>query len=196
MLHDYRIILVGLALAINVVSFFPYIRDILRGTTKPHPFTWFIWSLINIIAFFAQFSAGGGIGVLVTVSTVFGCSTITILSLSRGEKSVPLIDWFSLAGAIAGVILWRVTHDPLAAVVFVVIADALAGIPTLRKAYWKPYEETALAYTLGMLGFVFGIPAFESLNLTTVLYPAFIILFNGFLVGMLLLRRRQLGRVR
>lgn len=195
MTYDYHFLFAAGAAFFTIWCYIPYVRDIFRGTTKPHPFTWFVWALINIIAFFAQLAAGGGAGAWVTATVATGCLIIAILSLARGERRITTLDWLCFVGALLSLILWRVSNDPFVAIVFVTLTDALASVPTFRKSYLRPHEETASTYALGVIGFALELAAFQSFNQTTALYPVFIVIMNGALVVMLLLRRRQLGRV-
>ena len=192
-MYDYHVVLAAVSTFLYLGSFALYFRSIFLSTTKPHPFTWFIWGLINVIAFFAQLAEGGGVGTAVTAAVALGCLTIATLSLSRGEKQIVIIDWFCFLGALLSIVLWQLTGNPLVAIVLIVITDALALAPTFRKAYWKPHEEAALPYTVGVISFLLQIAAFEVLNPTTVLYPAFIVVADSLLVVVLLLRRRQLA---
>lgn len=194
-MYDYHIVLGIIASVAGVLGFVPYFRDIFRGTTKPHPFTWFIWGLINVIAFFAQAAKGGGAGTWLTAVVSIGCLTIAALALFRGERRIVALDWWCFAGALLGVILWRLTDNPFIAIIFVICTDALASVPTFRKGYWRPSEETVLSYGIGIVTHTLALFAFESFNLTTALYPAFIALANTAFVAMLLLRRRQLARI-
>lgn len=192
MTYNYHFFLAVIAAAVIAWSDVPYVLDTLRGTTKPHPFTWFIWALINIIAFFAQLSRGGGFATLVTAVVVLGCLTIALMSVTRGEKRITRLDWICFLGALLSIVLWILSKDPFVAIVFVTLTDALAFIPTFRKGYLRPFEETASSYALGVVGFVLELVAFQSFNPTTALYPVFIIAANVALAAMLLLRRRQL----
>ena len=63
---DYKTALTIIASGVSVVSYIPYFRDIFKRQTKPHIFSWFVWGLISIIAFFAQLAKGAGVGALVT----------------------------------------------------------------------------------------------------------------------------------
>ena len=195
MTYDYHVVLGILAACIGVVSLAPYIRDMFKATTKPHPLTWFVWALINIIAFFAQVAAGGGPGAWVSGVVALECFAVALLSLSRGEKRITVLDWWCFAGALAGVIFWQLTNSPLVAVIFVTLTDALASVPTFRKSYLRPHEETVSSYLLGTLRSLLALPALQVFNVTTVLYLAFIAVSDALLVVMVLLRRRQLGRV-
>ncbi len=192
---DYHVVLGIVSSAIAVASFVPYFRDMWRGTTKPHPFTYFIWGLISAIAFFAQLAAEGGPGAWVNGVVTVELWTTALVALWWGEKGITKLDWWCLASALAGIVLWQITNEPLAAVVLVSATDVLAAVPTFRKSYSKPNEETASAYVLGAVRSLVSIPALRMLNLTTVLYPATVALVDITLVTLLFIRRRKLKGV-
>ena len=75
----------------------------------------------------------------------------------------------------------------------ITVIDALGFVPTFRKSYSRPFEETAVTYAISGLKFVVAILALENLSLVTWLYPASLVLMNGLFVGMVLTRRRQLS---
>ena len=191
MIYDYHI-LFGIASAVlGTVGFFPYIRDILRGTTKPHPFSWFIWGVVSGIGFLAQLAGGGETGAWITGVGSVGCFIITALALRQGEPTIVALDWWCLGGAIAALVLWRITNNPLSATILVTLTDFLATIPTLRKSYLRPHEETVATYAMGFVGFSLGLLALRSFNLTTALFPAYVVIMNGCLVLTLLIRRNR-----
>lgn len=189
---DYKIILGISASVLGFIGYVPYFRDIFQGRTKPHIFSWFVWSLLTGIAFFAQLSKGAGAGAWVTGFTAAVSLSIAILAFFRGEKHITKIDWATFIGALSGLIFWGLTANPLSAVIIITVTDALAFAPTFRKSYCKPHEETASTFALSALKFVFGLAALQSYNLTTWLYPASLVLMNGLFVVMLLLRRHIL----
>jgi hypothetical protein len=169
-----------------------YLKNVFFGRTKPHVFSWLLWSLLAGIGFFAQISKGAGVGAWVTGMTGVMCLLIAIIGIFSGKDHILRIDIWCFIGALLGVIVWRITDDPLAAVLIVSVIDALAFIPTFRKAYSRPYEETASAFALAALKWTLGIIALESLNLTTAIYPASLVFTNGLFVTMLIVRRTQL----
>lgn len=191
-MYDYHTILGALALIVGVVGYIPYIRDTLRGTTKPHPFTYLIWALIGGITFIAQIvnSAGPGAWAM-GIPVLFGI-LIAALSIKKGERTLTKSDWLCLTGALVAVVVWRLTSDALYAVLIVIIINALAFIPTFRKAYWKPNEETASSYALGVLRSLISIPALVAFNVVTLLPLVYHILINMIFVVMLLVRRRNM----
>jgi hypothetical protein len=191
---DYKAVFGVIASLIGLVSSVPYLADILRRKTKPHLFTWLVWGILTSIAFFAQVARQGGAGAWVTGVTALTCFVFTALAVRYGEKDIKPIDWLSLLGALLGLLLWAFTSDPLLAVILITIIDLIGFAPTLRKAYFKPHEETAVFFFLSIWKFGAGLVALGSYNLTTCLFPAAVALFNVIFVTTLLVRRRVLAR--
>ncbi len=193
-MNDYKVVLGSVAVIVAFVGYFFYVRDIMRGKTKPHAFSWLIWGLLEAIAFFAQLAKGGGAGAWVTGFGALIAIGVSIVGFVQREKDIKFIDWLALAGALIGIGLWQATSNPLLAVVSVTVADAVAFVPTFRKGYHKPQEETLIEYALSSVKWMIGIFALQSLNLTTWLYPASLIITNGSFVVMAAIRRRQLQK--
>jgi hypothetical protein len=187
-----KVILTILATTIGLIAYYPYVRDVLKAVTKPHAFSWLIWALLESIAFFAQLSKGGGIGALVTGASALVVLFIAIQSLRSKDKDITLFDWLAFAGAIIGLLLWRLTDDALFAVILVSVTDALAFLPTFRKTFYRPNEETLSEYGLSAVKWLIGIFALQTLNLTTWLYPASLVLTNSTFVIMGLIRKNKL----
>ncbi len=189
---DYKTILAGVGIAIGFVSYGSYFRGIFKGQTKPHIFSWFVWSLINGTAFFAQLVKGGGAGAWITGVNAALCVAVTILAVFRGEKEITKSDWYSLVGALAGISGWILTKNPLTAVVLISVTDFFAIFPTVRKAYYKPYEENAFAFGIDLIKFSLELFALGAFNLTTALFPITILVNDTALVSMILIRRRRI----
>jgi hypothetical protein len=47
-----------LAALASVVNAIPYIRDTLRGTTRPHRATWLVWAVLAIVVCMSQRADG------------------------------------------------------------------------------------------------------------------------------------------
>ncbi|MDB5181403.1 MAG: hypothetical protein JWP13_166 [Candidatus Saccharibacteria bacterium] len=179
------------AVVLGFVSYVPYFRGILAGKTKPHAFSWLVWSMVNAIAFFAQVSSGGGAGAWVTGFTTLACAAVTMAAMRNGWSHITRMDWVFFAGSLAALALWLVTKDPLGSVILVTIIDILAFVPTLRKSYHKPDEESASLYALSAVKFAISLAALSALTLTTVLYPLSLVVTNGLFAALILWRRNQ-----
>ncbi|OGG53153.1 hypothetical protein A3H16_00010 [Candidatus Kaiserbacteria bacterium RIFCSPLOWO2_12_FULL_53_8] len=195
MTYDYHIVLGAIAAVGSLVGYGLYFRSIFRGITKPHPFSWLIFVVLDGTVFVAQVVSGGGPGAWVTGVSALMNALIFLLALTRGEKRIAKVDWVCLACAFFGIVLWWITDQPLLGVVFAAAADAIAKVPTLRKSYLRPDEESITLWSLDILKFSLSIAALSSVTLTTALFPAEAVVTNGLLVILILLRRRQLDRI-
>jgi hypothetical protein len=128
-----------------------YILAVVRGKAKPNRVTWLLWALAPLIAFAAEIKEGVGLPAIVTFMAGFGPSLIVITSFLH-KKSVWKITRFDIICgmlSLLGLGLWLITRHGNVAIIFSIFADALAGVPTLVKAYKDPGSESSLVFTLG-----------------------------------------------
>lgn len=182
------------SLAVGVIAYVPYFRSILSGHTKPHMFTWLIWSLLSGIAFFAQQKGGAGAGAWATGFEMVACFSVAAVSFFVGEKDITRSDWVSFLTALCAIPLWRITQEPFAAVLLVSVIDTLGFYPTFRKSWMKPGEELLWTYTLSASKYVLALFALDAVNWTTALYPAVVVISNMSFVLLALCRRHALKR--
>lgn len=187
----YKIILGYTAVLIGLVSFLPYLRNIFIGKTKPHAFSWLVWSILGGIGFFAQVVKHGGAGSWVTGFEAFACFVIFLLALAKGYRNFTTFDWSALGVALVAIMLWIITHDPALSVILVTLTDAVGFLPTYKKAYTHPHEETASIFALAIISHIISLYALDSLSLATWLYPASLVFTNGLCFAILMVRRRH-----
>jgi len=182
----------GLAsVVMTFIQFGPYIRDILTRKTFPHAFSWFVWGLPCCIVFAAQLAEGGAAGAWATGFTTVACTAIFFLSLYFGDHDIHLIDWICLILAISAILIWAITKDPLGAVILITLADVLGFVPTMRKSWHKPQEETLSSYFVAGFKWILALMAFQKLSLVLWLYPVSMIFANWFLVLILMRKYKR-----
>lgn len=74
------------------------------------------------------------------------------------------LDYILMASALAGIILWYFTNDPNLAIIFSLVADFLASLPTILKSIKNPESESWLAYAISTLGFGISVLAIHVFN--------------------------------
>src|SRR5687768_1636337 len=146
------------AVVLAFISYTPYINDTMKGKTKPHVYSWFVWGFVSIIVFALQLSDGGGIGSFVTLSGAVIALLIFALGIRSGKKDITRTDTIFFALALLATGFWIFANQPFLSVTLLVIIEMLGFAPTLRKAWHKPNEETfstwglnAVRYTLALL---------------------------------------------
>lgn len=187
-----KIIFGILAASVTVISYFPYLRDVFKGKTKPHAYTWLIWSITQSIAVFGILSGQGGSPA--TYGLVIGaalCFVVFILSLKYGTKDITLFDSVILTVALISIFVWIKLNNLTLAVIIISVIDFLGYVPSFRKSYKDPYSETVLAWLGFIMSGIFGILALNEYNLLTLTYVLTITLANIILVLICLLRRKS-----
>lgn len=189
---DYKSIIGVTAVIISIVGVIPYFKDILAGKTKPHAFSWLVWGILTGIGFAGQVAGGAGPGAWVTGFSSLTCFVIFIAGVVKGRTNIVLLDWLSLLGAGIALILWYVTENPLYSIILIIIIDAFGFYPTVRKSYYKPYEETLIFYFLNGFKMFISLFALSNYTLTTLLYPIYLIAADWLFITMLHFRRKLL----
>lgn len=188
MLHFFGILAGLLALVATI----PYLRDILKGTTRPNKVSWLIWVILQTIALLSQWASGGKDSLLLTIGDLAASATILVLAFYKGESKWHWLDRLALIGAGAGLILWYILNQPVIALMMTIFVDFCGVAPTLRKAYVDPQSETMSTWLLVGIGAVFGALAVGKLNATLLVYPLYLMCANlGVAVAMGLGRLRR-----
>lgn len=180
------------AIALTLYAFHPYIRGILRGTVRPHVFSWVIWGITTFVVFLAQLASGGGAGAWAI--GVSACITLCIAALAflkRAEIDITRLDWTFFIAALSSLPLWYLSDSPLSAVVVLTIVDLLGFGPTLRKAYALPHTESLSFFGLFLLRNLLVVLALEHYSVTTWLFPVAVAIACGLLMAIIVVRRRQ-----
>jgi hypothetical protein len=89
---DYKAVLGITATALTFIAYIPYYRDILRGKTHPHIYSWSLWFLLTILIVAQQIAGGAGYAALVTLAAGLLCIGVIILSLKDGKKEITRSD--------------------------------------------------------------------------------------------------------
>ncbi len=182
-----------LTLIIAAISYSLYLKDVFAGKTKPHAITWLVSSLIAGVTFATQRSNGAGAGGWVTGFAAVMCGIIFLTALKYGEKKITRLDWYCLAIALLAILLWYQTDTDEIAVSLAAFAFLMGIIPTYRKSFYKPHQETAITFGLNGLKFLIALTALNTISYATALYPVVIAVTNLSLASMILWRRASLG---
>ncbi|MBI2330527.1 hypothetical protein HYU94_03975 [Candidatus Daviesbacteria bacterium] len=120
-----------------------YLLDTIKGKVKPHKVTWFLWALAPFIAFAAQIDQEVGLSSYMTLA--LGIIPVSIFIASFLKKSaywkITVFDLICGALALVGLLLWGITKIGNLAILFAVLADGLAGVPTVIKSFKAPETE-------------------------------------------------------
>ncbi len=189
---DIKIILGAGAALLALISSFLYIKDIFRGNTKPHIYTWLIWSVLTTIVFLGQWISGGGPGSWAT--GVSALATIFILFLSLrggyGTKDITNFDKICLALALVAILPWLLVKSVLWSVILATLIDLIAFFPTMRKTWHAPYSESLGSMYVDATKHSLSIFSMSSYSLVNVIFPASVLIIKFIIIGEIVFLRK------
>ncbi len=171
------------ALAATSVIFFlfaapPYIIDTLKGKTKPERATWFVFSVLGIIAFISQAKLGATWSLVFSGIDTLGSLIVLGLSIKFGVGGWTKLDRIALTIAAVGVVAALVAREPILALLGNILADISGTVLTVYKTFRAPTTETTISWLLTGTSACLGVLSVGSFNFTLILYPAYIALAN------------------
>ena len=180
MTFDWHSILGSIAGLIAMLAVIPYIKDIIHGTTRPNIFSWALWVLLLGISLLAQVSAGASWSALMILGDIVGTSTVLMLCLwgySYGKYG--RVEWVCTILALVAIALWQLAHEPVLAIACAIIADLMAAVPTLIKAYKDPWSEAPMQFFIISFASLLALFSSTLLDAANLLFPAYLLLLNG-----------------
>ena len=190
-----KLILSIFAVFLTFIGYFPYIKDIFKGKTKPHIFSWFIWSVTTSIIYALQITAGAGSGAWVTLCLIFIMLFIVLLGFKNGNKNIKKIDVLFLFLALSALPIWFFVKQPIFSIILLCFVDILGFIPTVRKSWNDPYSETLSLYTITTFRHGLSFFALAKYNIVTYLFPVTWIFVNAFFSIILIVRRMKINKI-
>ena len=125
---------------IGSIGGFKYLYDTIKGTARPNRVTWLLWGLLPMVIFVAQRTQG--VEGVSWVSFAAGLTPLLIFAASFLNKNAywqtTSLDYLCMAIAFVGIGLWAIAREANTAILFSIIADAAAAVPTVIKAYKYP----------------------------------------------------------
>src|SRR5581483_9723552 len=164
-----------------------YVLHTLRGEVRPHKVTWLLWAIAPLVGFAAQLSEGVGIRALTTFIVGFMPACIFIASFVNPEAGWGVTRFDVVCGVLSllGVALWAVTSDGNVAILFAIVADGLAAVPTLRKAYTYPETESDTLFWFGIANAAIGLLIVDAWDFEKYAFAAYLLMVNAVMAGII-----------
>ncbi|HEY4513625.1 MAG TPA: hypothetical protein VJH06_03895 [Candidatus Paceibacterota bacterium] len=137
-----------------------YIRDIFLGKTRPNFVSWFMWMLAPFVGVFLQIQAGAGFIYTLPVFMAGFVPFLVLIAALIKKNAYWKITFFDIACGIFSILalfLWISTKNTTLSVIFAILADGLAVVPTLVKSWKAPETETGITYLSGIINNTIGL---------------------------------------
>lgn len=157
-----------------------YLLDTLKGKVKPNRVSYLFWAAAPLIAFFAEINQSVGLPALMTFMVGFLPLTVLVASFVNKNAAWKLNSFDVTCGALSllGLVLWFITKSGNIAIVFSILADALAALPTIVKAFNSPETESAWPYFTATISATLTLLTLPVWNIATCAFPIYILLVS------------------
>jgi hypothetical protein len=177
-----------LGAAIGALGTTVYLRDTLRGTTKPNRVTWLLWAVAPLLAAAVELNEGVGLRALPTF--MIGFMPLLVFAASFHSPvavwKIRRIDYACGLMSVVGTVVWLVTRNGVLAISAAILADFLAGVPTIMKSWTHPETETVYSYIGAVMSMGIVLLTIQHWTFDVAAFPIFIVCIGSvevFLVG-------------
>lgn len=180
-----------LAGIIGILSFIPYVLDMLKGKTRPNKATWLIWAVLGIIIAVSYYLAGARETAWVPIGYAFGIVVVALPALKYGEGGWTNLDKACLVGAGAGLALWAVTNNPVLPLYLTIAIDAIGAVPTIKKAYLRPETESRDSWLMFLVANTLNLFAISEWTLVVASYPVYVLVLSAVMSALLVRKKAK-----
>lgn len=166
-----------------------YAKAILKGDAKPHRTTRLVLLLITSLSTLSLFAQGNTVAIWLAGVSTLQSILIFGLSIKYGMGGWEKSDLVCLAIASGGIILWKITDNPVLALYASIAADFAGMIPALIKTYKFPETEVWTFYLLDVFAALFSLLAIKVWTMQETSYPGYIMIIN--LIMIILIVRQK-----
>ncbi len=168
------------AVAIAGLGGLSYLFYTISGKVKPNKITYLLWAIAPLVAFFAEIQQGVGIQSLLTFIVGFLPLLIFIASFfnKKSEWHVTKFDLICGALSVAGIVFWFITKVGNIAITFSILADGLAALPTLIKAYRYPDTEKGWTYLTNSISSTITIMTLKTFTYASLAFPVYLFIIS------------------
>lgn len=183
--------IIYLTIPITLIAYFLYFKDIFYGQTKPNLASWLIWMLAPFIGVFFQLKAGAGFSVLPVFFAGFGPLVVMIVSLwnKNAYWKISRLDLTCGLLALIALIFYVLTHNLGISILFAILSDGLAFIPTFIKSWKFPESETSSIYFASIINNIIALLIIKNWLFTIYSFGIYFIVSNIIEIGILYRKR-------
>ncbi|MCX6704870.1 MAG: hypothetical protein NT162_00830 [Candidatus Woesebacteria bacterium] len=170
-----------------------YLIDTIKGRVQPNKVSWLLWSIAPLIAFFAMIKQGVGLEAWATFIVGFIPLVVFLASFvnKKAKWEIGKLDIVCGVLSVLGLILWLVTKVGNIAILFSIMADGLAAVPTIVKSYKEPESEDYFVYAMGIINAGIALLIITSWNFQNWGFPLYLLFVNLILAVLI---RFKLGK--
>lgn len=186
MLYQMQIFLIWASNFFIFSSYLIYEWAMIKGWAKPHRTTRLVLFLIVLLGFLSLYAQGDRVVVWFLGICAVQSFVMLVMSIKYGMGGWEKTDILCLLIAVVGVVLWKITSDPVIGLYAAVAADIAGMIPSLVKTYRRPDTEYWLSYVFDLSAIMLTGLAVKNGGFNEYLYPVYLFAVNGLMLAFIL----------
>ncbi|MEI8232150.1 MAG: hypothetical protein WCG44_00220 [bacterium] len=169
------------------------VSSVLKGNFRPQRMTRFLIFLVSLLFVGTLYAQGDRNSIYMASAQLLGSALLFYLSIKRGMGGNTRSDWIVFLMAIASLVVWQTTNNPLLGLIMSIVTDFIGFVPTLIKTWKHPETEEWKFYMSDVVASFFSILSISALSLSNSVFPIYILAINIVSVVMILGRKRYLA---
>ena len=177
--------LVIASIIISIGGASAYIRDTVKGITKPNRVSWSMWALAPLVGASTAISAQADFWATARIFLAGLLPLIIFLASFANSKSYCKLTPFDIAcGAFSflALLAWLGVNSPITAILLAATGDGLASLPTIKKAWLYPETETKITYIASFVSLILIIPSIPVWNIENAAFQTYLLIANALLL--------------
>ncbi len=165
----------------GLVGSFFYIKDTISGKTRPNRISWIFWTIAPFVGVYIAYNSGVSIPLLISTFMAGFCPLLVVIASFFNKNAYWKTTKFDvLCGILSfvAIIIWFTTKNTVLALMFAIMADLFAGIPTIIKSWKHSETETISVYAFGILNQITTIFIITNFSFQNLGFPIYLILIN------------------
>ncbi|MFA6280317.1 MAG: hypothetical protein WC612_05955 [Bdellovibrionales bacterium] len=191
--------LVIIGTIVHLFGSMAYVRDTYLGRSQPNRVSFFLWAFAPFIGVAAALAQGVTWAVFPVFLAGFGPCMIFMASFHNKNAAWKLgkFDWVCGALSLAALVLWAITKNPNIAILFAILSDGAAALPTIKKSWTHPESETIWVYLGASFSSSTGLYLAKDMSFAEIAFPSYLIMLCGLIASLILIGKwRNARRIR
>lgn len=174
-------ILVIISAGVSIAGASTYIRDTIRGNTKPNRVSWSMWALAPMIGTAAALAAHADVW---ATSRIFLSGFLPLIIVVASFVNPGSYWKLTLFDALCGVcslvalFIWLGVQSPTGAILVAALGDGFACIPTLRKAWLHPETESGIVFLGSLVAVLLVVPSIPKWDIQNSAFQIYLLAAN------------------
>lgn len=172
---------------------FVYLKETIKGNTKPNRVSRLLRAIAPLIATVAALSDGVHRAALPIFMSGFGPLLIFFASFvnKKAYRKLEKFDYICGICSVLALLLRRITKEPAVAIIFAIASDAFAAIPTLIKWRNHPQTESVEAFIWWLFSASTSFFALRTFGFTELAFPIYLVIIDSMLIGSIIIGRAK-----